>query len=154
MLQLKLGVLLKRFCYEVETRIYGDFICLSCILTFRFVHWYLDESVNESLSCLPVTWWHLVYPKWFVEVFRSLEVVLKEVNIWENGIETCMLSCKKRITSLGLIQGTGRLGLVHWDDPERWYGEGGGRGVRDWELMYTRGGFMSMCGKNQYSIVK
>ena len=24
--------------------------------------------------------------------------------IWENGIETCILSCKKRITSLGLIQ--------------------------------------------------
>ena len=28
-----------------------------------------------------------------------------------------------------------------------WYGEGGGRGVQDWELMYTRGGFMSMYGK-------
>ena len=34
-----------------------------------------------------------------------------------------------------------------WDDPERWYGEGGRRGVQDWELMYTRGGFMSMYGK-------
>ena len=39
--------------------------------------------------------------------------------IWENGIETCILSCKKRIASLGLIQDTGCLGLVHWDDPER-----------------------------------
>ena len=39
------------------------------------------------------------------------------------------------------------LGLVHWYDPERWYGEGGGRGVQDWELMYTYGGFMSMYGK-------
>ena len=57
--------------------------------------------------------------------------------IWENGIETCILSCKKRITSLGSIQDTGCLGLVHWDDPERWYGEGGGKGVQDWELMYT-----------------
>ena len=27
--------------------------------------------------------------------------------IWENGIETCILSCKKRITSLGSIQDTG-----------------------------------------------
>ena len=26
---------------------------------------------------------------------------------------------------------TGSLGLVHWDDPEGWYGEGGGRGVQD-----------------------
>ena len=48
--------------------------------------------------------------------------------VWENGIETCILSCKKRITSLGSMQDTGCLGLVHWDDPERWYGEGGGRG--------------------------
>ena len=24
---------------------------------------------------------------------------------------------------------TGYLGLVHWDDPEGWYGEGGGRRV-------------------------
>ena len=51
--------------------------------------------------------------------------------IWENGIETCIRSCKKRIASLGLMQVTGCLGLVHWDDPEGWYGEEGGRGVQD-----------------------
>ena len=67
--------------------------------------------------------------------------------IWENGIETCILSCKKRSASLGSIQDTGCLGLVHGDDPERWYGNRGGRGVQDWELMYTRGRFMSMDGK-------
>ena len=67
--------------------------------------------------------------------------------IWENGIETCIISCKKQIASLGSMQDTGCLGLVHWDDPERWYGEGDGRVVQDWELMYTRGGFMSMYGK-------
>ena len=39
--------------------------------------------------------------------------------IWENGIETCILSCKKRIASLCSIQDTGCLGLVHRDDPER-----------------------------------
>ena len=39
--------------------------------------------------------------------------------IWENSNETCILSCKKRIASLGLIQNTGCLGLVHWDEPER-----------------------------------
>ena len=71
----------------------------------------------------------------------------KGVMIWDNGIETCILSCKKRIASLGSIQDTGCLGLVHGDDPERWYGEGSGRGVHVWELMYTRGGFMSMYGK-------
>ena len=67
--------------------------------------------------------------------------------IWENGIETCILSCKKRIPSLGSIQDTGCLGLVHWYDPERLYGESSGRGFQDWELTYTRGRFMSMYGK-------
>jgi len=41
---------------------------------------------------------------------------------------------------------TGCSGLVHWDDPEGWDGEGGG-GVQDREHMYTHGGFMSMYGK-------
>ena len=39
------------------------------------------------------------------------------------------------------------LGLVHGDDPERCYGESGGRGVHVSERMYARGGFMSMYGK-------
>ena len=39
--------------------------------------------------------------------------------ILENGIETCILSYKKSITSLCLIQDTGCLGLVQGDDPER-----------------------------------
>ena len=42
---------------------------------------------------------------------------------------------------------TGCLGLVHWDDPEGWCGEGGGRGVQDGESMYTCGGFVLMFGK-------
>ena len=67
--------------------------------------------------------------------------------IWENGIETCMISYKKRITNLGSMQDTGCLGLVHWDDPEGWYGEGGGRGVQDGEHVYTCGGFMLIYGK-------
>ena len=67
--------------------------------------------------------------------------------IWENGIETCTLSCKNRITSLCLTQDTACLGLVHGDDPEGCCGVGGGSGVHVWDLMYTRGGFMSMYGK-------
>ena len=49
--------------------------------------------------------------------------------IWENGIETCIISYKKWIASLGSMQDTGGLGLVHWNNPEGWYGEEGGRGV-------------------------
>ena len=32
----------------------------------------------------------------------------------------------ERVTSPGSMHNTGCLGLVHWDDPEGWYGEGGG----------------------------
>ena len=67
--------------------------------------------------------------------------------ILENGIETCIISCKKRIASLNSMQDTRCLGLVQWDDPERWHREGGGRGVQDWEHVYTHGGFMLMYGK-------
>ena len=39
--------------------------------------------------------------------------------IWENGIEACIISRKKQIASLGSMQDTGCLVLVHWDNPER-----------------------------------
>ena len=67
--------------------------------------------------------------------------------IRENGIETCMISYKKRIASPGSMQDTGCLGLVHWDDPKGWYREGGGSGVQDWEHVYICGRFMLMYGK-------
>ena len=74
--------------------------------------------------------------------------------IWENGIETCIISCMKQIASLGSMRDTGCLGLVHWDDPEGWYREGGGRGcsglgthVHPWWIHVN-------IWQNQYSIVK
>ena len=44
------------------------------------------------------------------------------VTIWENGIETFIIYMK-RIASPGSMHDTGCLELVHWDDPEGWYGE-------------------------------
>ena len=38
-----------------------------------------------------------------------------------------------------LMHETECSGLVHWDDPEGWDGEGGGKGVQDGEQMYTHG---------------
>ena len=67
--------------------------------------------------------------------------------IWENGIETCILSYVKWIASPGPMHDTGCSGLMHWDDPEGWDGEGGGRGVQDGVHMYTCSEFMSMYGK-------
>ena len=48
----------------------------------------------------------------------------------------------------------GCSGLVYWDDPEGWDGDGGEKGLQDGEHMYTRGGFMLMYGKSPYNIVK
>ena len=59
--------------------------------------------------------------------------------IWENGIETCIISCMKQVTSPGSMHDTGCLGLVHWDDPEGWDGEGSVREGQDGEHMYIYG---------------
>ena len=53
----------------------------------------------------------------------------------------------KQIASPGSKPDTGCSGLVHWDDPEGWDGEGVGSGVQDGGHMYTRGRSMSMYGK-------
>ena len=77
--------------------------------------------------------------------------------IWENSIETCILSYVKQITSPGLMHETGCSGLVHWDDPEGWDGgdeEGSWRGIQDEGHMYTHGWFMWMYVKNHHNIVK
>ena len=67
--------------------------------------------------------------------------------IWENGIETCIISYVKRNASPGSMHDTGCSGLVHWDNPEGRYAEGGGRRVQDGKHVYTYGRFMLMCGK-------
>ena len=74
--------------------------------------------------------------------------------IWENGTETCKLSHVKQIASPGWMHETGCLGLVHWDDPEGWDGEG------RWEGGSGCGTHVHPCRiqvnvwQNQYNIVK
>ena len=60
------------------------------------------------------------------KLMTNLDNILKKQRHWENGIEIHIISYMKRVTSPGLMHDTGCLGLVHWDDPEGWYGEGGG----------------------------
>ena len=59
--------------------------------------------------------------------------------IWEKSIEICILPYVEQITSSSSMHETGCSGLVHWDDPEGWNGEGNGRRVQDGEHMYTHG---------------
>ena len=74
--------------------------------------------------------------------------------IWKNSIETCILPYVKKMTNPSLMHETWHSKPVHWDNPEGWDGEGGGRGVQDVGHMYTHGWFPSVCGKNHYNIVK
>ena len=73
--------------------------------------------------------------------------------IWENGIETCILSYVKLIASPGSMHETGCSGLVHRDDPEGWDGEEGeggsglGTHVHPWQIHVN-------VWQNHYNIVK
>ena len=67
--------------------------------------------------------------------------------ISENGLETCILSYVNWIASPGLMNETGCLMTVYWEDPEGCDEDGGWRGVKDGEHMYTCGRFMSIYGK-------
>ena len=74
--------------------------------------------------------------------------------IWENGIETCIISYMKRITSPGSMHDTGCLGLAHWDDPEGWYREGGGKRGSEWGTRVHLWQIHVGVWQNQYNIVK
>ena len=74
--------------------------------------------------------------------------------IWENGIETCIISYMKRVASPDSMQDTGCLGLVHWDNPEGWYGEGEGRWGSGWGTCVYLWKIHDDVWQNQYIIVK
>ena len=74
--------------------------------------------------------------------------------IWKNSIETRILPYVKQITRPSAMHETGHSKPAHWVNTGGWDGEGGRREVQDGGHMYTRGGFMSMYGKNHYNIVK
>ena len=60
------------------------------------------------------------------------------------------------MTSASSMHEIGHSEPVHWDSPEGWDGEEGGR--RAWDgvggHMYIHGWFMSVDGKNHHNIVK
>ena len=74
--------------------------------------------------------------------------------IWENGIETCIMSYVKRIARPGSMHDIGCSGLVHWDDPEGWYGEEGRSGDSGWGIHVHLWRIHVDVWQNQYNIVK
>ena len=53
------------------------------------------------------------------------KAIILQLKIWENGIETCEMSCMKRDASPGSVHDAGCLGLVRWEGPGGWYGQVG-----------------------------
>ena len=81
-------------------------------------------------------------------MYRTVLWTLRErERVGRFGRMALKISCMKRVASPGSMHDTGCLGLVHWDDPEGWNGEGGGGRVQDGEHMYTCGGFILIFGK-------
>ena len=103
-------------------------------------------SLDLSLSAESFVWlWPSVRNHWSQSFGLCGRVRgWDDLGVW---LETCIISYMKRVTSPGSMHDTGCLGLVHWDDPEGWYGEGGERRVQDGEHMYTCGGCMLIYGK-------
>ena len=60
----------------------------------------------------------------------------------------------KQITSPGSMHEKGCSGLVHWDDPEGWDGEGGGQGGSGWRTHVHPWQIHVNVWQNQYNIVK
>ena len=82
--------------------------------------------------------------------FQHISVLLNITPLYTPGLLGDAVgkeSCMKWVASPGSMHDTGCLGLVPWDDPEGWNGEGGGRRVQDGEHMYTCGGFTLIFGK-------
>ena len=69
------------------------------------------------------------------------KMIFKKEKIFNYFLHLIMLYLKCHIWRVTL--GT----LVHWDDPEGWFGVGGGRRVQGGEHMYTCGGFILIFGK-------
>ena len=74
--------------------------------------------------------------------------------IWENGTEKCIPSYVKQVVSPGLMHETGCSGLVHWDDPEGWDGEGAGSGGSGWGTHVNLWLIHVNVWQNHYNIVK
>ena len=75
-------------------------------------------------------------------VFQAPDAI-KLVYLFSHGLHSTLCYGLDSVTGteLGTTYASPR------DDPEGWYGEGGGREVQDGEHVYTCGGFMLMYGK-------
>ena len=87
-----------------------------------------DCSIHQCLFCCLL---YRVIVTIFLNSIYMRQYTVLVFSFWLTSL--CIISCMKRVASPGSMHNTGCLGLVHWDDPEQWYGEGGGRRVQHGE---------------------
>ena len=134
---------------------------------FKLISIELVMLLNHLILCLPLLLPPSIFPS--IKVFSNeLVLCIRWSKYWNfsfsaipsneySGLISFIMdwldlfavqgTLKKRVASPGSMHDTGCLGLVHWDNPEGWNGEGGGRRVQDGEHMYTCGGFILIFGK-------
>ena len=87
-----------------------------------------------------------------IGVHVSLSILVCLVCMPSSGItESYGSSISSFLKNLHTVLHSGYTSLhphQHWNDPEGWYGEGGGREVQDGEHVYTCGRFMMTYGKS------
>ena len=71
----------------------------------------------------------MVFPVVMCHTYGCESWTIKKAECIEPGLATRFIHDILHVS----MHDTGCLGLVHWDDPEGWNGEGGGRRVQDGE---------------------
>jgi len=112
-------------------------------ILIKFIQVYTNIMVNKIFYIIKI---EKLSRKWIKNIGEGQEKPANLVKTRKNSVLASRF-IHDILHSPGSMHDTGCLGLVHWDDPEGWCGEGGGRRVQDGEHMYTCGGFILIFGK-------
>ena len=146
-----MGKLVEHVGYYLQLTFSIITFCLLLNFSFCFTgkeRW--CSNVYRLLCCNKIN----VYTKWIYCFSLRTDIlnVISKFDLHNIIVKLCHPNFTFLIHFAGWSYGyddpeSGCLGLVHWDDPEGWNGEGGGRRVQDGEHMYTCGGFILIFGK-------
>ena len=83
--------------------------------------WIIPVHQPQASCIMHRTWTGDSFHIWYYTCFNAILPNHPTLSLSDRVQKTVLYTC----VSLTVSQG-----LVHWDDPEGWYGEGGGRGCR------------------------
>ena len=134
---------------------------LFVLLTFNLYPSTNYRSSKETylfLKCICLYFRRTLEIACFIHMFLSIALKSKFniLSFEEIGFSFWNFHCKYWFFNESIFSPYGRIYIsgksillfkLHWDNPEGWYGEGGGRKVQDGVHMYTCGGFILIFGK-------